>query len=199
MSSDVIIRDGFLRFNSLRKSDEGTYRCFAQNEYGDADQVIQIYVRSRTQTPVEREEVVISPDHYSGEPGVEIVLRCSATPRGRVTWSKSGSYELPRNVYAAGEELTIRYATATDSGRYVCNVVFPSGTTRSSFAEVEVVARVNEVPPRITPLERKYSIVQGGDFELTCEANGSPHPTIVWSMVNFNLKFMESFVDKFIL
>lgn len=191
MSSDVIIRDGYLRFNSLRKSDEGNYRCFAQNNVGDADQTIQVYVREqRRQDPrpqprpePEQEDVNVSPIQHSGEPGEEIVLRCSSQPRGRVTWTKSGAVELPRNVYVSGEELTIRYSTVDDSGRYVCNIQFPSGNTRSSFSDVSIVARSNEQPPKIVTLERKYSVVQGGDFELTCESSGLPYPTLTWSIV----------------
>lgn len=184
ISPDVINREGYLRFNSLRKSDEGTYRCYAQNDAGDADQTIQVYVRPRTELPLTPEgDVSISPTEYEGEPGVEIHLRCSSQPRGRVTWSKVGAVELPRNAYSSGEELVIRYSTVDDSGRYVCTVHFPSGATRTSYAEVVIVARSNEQPPKISPLERRYSIAQGADFELTCEVTGTPYPTIVWTIV----------------
>jgi Immunoglobulin domain len=205
MSQDVIIRDGYLRFNSLRKSDEGNYRCYAQNSVGDSDQTIQIYVREsrrpgpprpeqprpRPDQPQPQEDVSVSPQQHSGEPGEEIVLRCTAYPRGRVTWTKSGAVELPRNVFSSGEELTIRYSTVDDSGRYICNVQFPSGNTRSSFSDVVIVARSNEQIPKIVTLERKYTVVQGGDFELTCESSGSPYPTIEWSMVSFQMKLLK--------
>jgi Immunoglobulin domain len=201
MSNDVIIREGYLRFNSLRKSDEGSYRCSAQNNIGDSDQTIQIYVRGQRRPeqprpdqprpdqprpdPQPQEDVSVSPSQHSGEPGEEIVLRCSAQPRGRTTWTKSGAVELPRNVFVSGEELTIRYSTVDDSGRYVCNVLFPNGNTRSSFADVSIVAKSNEQIPKIVTLERKYSVVQGGDFELTCESSGLPYPSITWSIVRF--------------
>lgn len=184
ISSDVIIREGYLRFNSLRKSDEGTYRCYAHNDAGDADQTIQVYVRSRQDPPAPEGEVNVTPSEYNGEPGVEIHLRCVAQPRGRVTWSKLGAVELPRNAYASGEELIIRYSTVDDSGRYVCTVQFPSGVTRTSFSEVTIVARSNEQPPRISPLERRYSVSQGSDFEVTCEVTGTPYPTVVWTIVS---------------
>lgn len=174
-----------MRFNSLRKSDEGTYRCFAQNNVGDGDQTVQVYIRRRPdQPPAVIEEVNVSPDRHSGEPGEEVLLRCVAQPRGRVTWTKLGAVELPRNVFVSGEELTIRYSTVDDSGRYVCNILFPSGSTKTAYADVTIVARSNEQPPRISTLERKYSVVQGGDFELTCEATGTPYPTFVWSIVS---------------
>jgi hypothetical protein len=94
--------------------------------------------------PPSREEVRIEPDRYSGEPGQEVKLFCSATPQGEVTWSKAGSVELNDNVYVGGEELTIQYTTVSDSGRYTCNVRFPSGNERQSSVDVNIVARSNE-------------------------------------------------------
>lgn len=184
ISSDVVIRDGFLRFNSLRKSDAGSYLCSAENNIGAKDQPVQVFVRGERLPPPVPEEVNVSPSQHTGDPGEEIRLRCSSQPRGRITWTKTGSVELPRSVVVSGEELVIRYSTVDDSGRYICNVQFPSGLSRSGFADVIVVARSNEQVPAISTLERKYSVVQGGDFELTCEATGSPYPTIVWSIVS---------------
>lgn len=145
LSTDVVLRDGFLRFNSLRKSDEGTYQCVAQNDVGDSDIVVQIYVREQQQQrPPVREEVNIQPAEYTGEPGREVKLFCSANPNGEITWSKAGSVALPPNVYVSGEELTIQYTTVDDSGRYVCSVRFPSGVQRQSNADVSIIARSNE-------------------------------------------------------
>ena len=142
MSADVVIREGFLRFNSLRKSDEGSYRCYARNNVGDHDQILQVYVRGQ-RIPV-AEDVSVSPERHTGQPGEEIKLTCSSQPQGRTTWTKAGAVELPENVFVDGEELSIQYSTVDDSGRYVCNVQFPSGTTRSAYADVSIAARSNE-------------------------------------------------------
>lgn len=188
ISSDVLIREGYLRFNSLRKSDEGTYRCSAQNDAGDGDQVIQIYVQEQRLTPTRpptpsREIVTVSPVRFDGEPGEDVTLRCQSNPRGRVTWSKAGSVELPRNAEVAEDELIIRYPTADDSGRYTCTVQFSSGNTRTAHGDVNIVLRSNDQPPKIRVLEKKYSTVQGKDFELTCEASGTPYPEVSWKKV----------------
>lgn len=192
ISSDVLIREGYLRFNSLRKSDEGTYRCSAQNDAGDGDQVIQIYVQEQRQTPTRppppssREIVTVSPARFNGEPGEDVTLRCQSNPRGRVTWSKAGSVELPRNAEVAEDELIIRYPTADDSGRYTCTVQFSSGNTRTAHSDVNIVLRSNDQPPKIRVLEKKYSTVQGKDFELTCEASGTPYPEVSWKKVRLH-------------
>lgn len=45
--------------------------------------------------------------------------------------------------------------------------------------------------PVIRDFERKYTVQQGEDFSLTCEATGAPYPKIEWSMVRnkFNIFF----------
>lgn len=185
LSSDVIVRDGYLRFQSLRKSDEGTYLCTAQNNAGDVDQTVQVYVRAERFPPVS-EEINVSPSQHSGEPGEEITLRCSSSSHGRAVWSKTGSVELPAHVELHNEDLLIRFSTVDDTGVYVCTVQFPSGVIRTASSDVKVFAKWNEQAPKISTLERKYSVVQGADFELTCEASGTPYPTVTWSIVRLD-------------
>lgn len=136
MSSDIYTRDGYLRFNSLQRSDSGSYRCYAQNSIGDHDQILNVYVRSST--PPTPENVYITPDNYDGRPGDEIKLSCDASPRGRVTWSKLGAVDLPRNVYVRGNEMIIQYSTIDDSGTYVCTVNFPTGGQKLANAYVNI-------------------------------------------------------------
>lgn len=137
LSNDIVQRDGYLRFNSLRKADEGNYQCVASNDAGEADITIPIYIRAQTRPlPPTREEVTIEPAQYSGEPGEEVKLYCSSTTPGTITWTKAGSVELPQNVYVSGEALIIEYATVANSGRYICTVRLPTGVTRQSQADI---------------------------------------------------------------
>lgn len=157
LSTDVVNRDGYLRFNSLRKADEGSYQCIAHNSAGELDVIVPIYVREQVvvrppppqrptppQRPPQREEVSIEPSQYSGEAGQEVKLYCISNPPGTVTWTKAGSVELPQNAFVSGEELTIEYPTADNSGRYVCIVRFSSGVVRQSIVDVDIIVRSNE-------------------------------------------------------
>lgn len=45
-------------------------------------------------------------------------------------------------------------------------------------------------PAKIKPLEQRYTVVQGTDFELICDTTGSPYPTVTWSMVSFSFLFL---------
>lgn len=170
----------------MRKSDEGNYICTAQNSAGTVDQTVQVYVRGDQRLPPHIEDISVSPSSHSGESGEEIKLRCNSASRGRVVWSKTGSVELPQNVEIINDELVIRVSVVDDSGRYVCTIQFPSGITKTASSEVLVFSRTNEQIPKISALERKYSVVQGGDFELTCETSGLPYPTVTWSIVRLN-------------
>ena len=98
MSPNVIISNGFLRFNSLRMSDSGTYECYASNSVGDNNQILQVYVRERQVPSPTMPSVSISPETYSGKSGDQIVLTCICTPSGTITWSKYGSQYFYRLV-----------------------------------------------------------------------------------------------------
>jgi hypothetical protein len=146
-SSNVYPSGDYLRFDSIQKSDEGSYRCYAKNSVGDDDQILQVYVRERnvpTRPPVTAESVQISPPRFDGRVGDEIKLSCISQPRGVVTWTKNGQVIYNRNIFVSGEELFIRQATAEDSGRYVCSVAFPSGSTKISTADVSFGPSYNE-------------------------------------------------------
>lgn len=143
LSTDVIHRDGYLRFNSLRKADEGSYQCIAHNNAGEADVTIPIYVRSQVVRPP-KEVVRVEPSQYSGEPGEEVKIYCNPSTPGTITWTKAGSVDLPQNVYVTGDVLTIEYATVSNSGRYVCTVRFPSGVTRQQTADITIYSRSTE-------------------------------------------------------
>lgn len=39
-------------------------------------------------------------------------------------------------------------------------------------------------PLKLNRLEELYTIVQGTDYTLTCEASGSPYPTITWKKIH---------------
>lgn len=40
------------------------------------------------------------------------------------------------------------------------------------------------IPPTVKRLPEENLIIQGQDFSVTCEANGSPYPSIKWTKVH---------------
>ncbi|KAJ6634940.1 Basement membrane-specific heparan sulfate proteoglycan core protein, partial [Pseudolycoriella hygida] len=184
LSQDVSVNDGYLRFNDIRKSDEGEYRCSSRNYYGDDSKIINIYVRERIPPyPDPSPNVVeINPPQYTGRPGDEVRLSCSSQAGNRLDWSKSGQDRLPYNIHVTNGVLIIREATVEDSGRYICTSYSPYGSSSSQTADVSIGTRSE--PPQIKRFEDVYNIIQGRDFSLECKASGSPYPTVKWDRVH---------------
>lgn len=94
LSHDVVVHQGTLRFNSIRKSDEGTYICIAENSVGRNDATIEIYVRQDeentypTEPPSPPHDIRIIPDNYVGHPGAEVILTCGNDANAYVSWNK---------------------------------------------------------------------------------------------------------------
>lgn len=58
---------------------------------------------------------------------------------------------------------------------------------------------INRQAPKISTFERKYSVNQGGDFELTCEVSGTPYPTVVWSIVSlFDNQYSDNITNYYL-
>lgn len=91
----IEVNRGHLRFQSIRKEDEGEYRCAATNSVGSDDQIIKVYVRTSVPDPtpeivdpqVEQNDIVIVPTHYEGVPNQDVQLTCSGTS-GNLNWAK---------------------------------------------------------------------------------------------------------------
>uniref|UniRef100_A0A182P409 Terribly reduced optic lobes n=1 Tax=Anopheles epiroticus TaxID=199890 RepID=A0A182P409_9DIPT len=190
---NTFIEGGLLRFNSLRLQDAGTYRCSARNSAGDTDTLLTVYVRQtagQTLPPPpspDFETVEITPSGFDGPPGEIIRLFCRCSPTARVVWNKLGESRLPSNVNVRNEMLIIEHASQENTGRYSCTAYFPNGRVKTSTVDVviadnDVLPPSNKVAPRVNPLNKNYVILQGADFSLSCEATGTPYPTVKWTL-----------------
>lgn len=200
LSREAEVSDGILRFAALRQSDAGDYQCLARNEYGDDTRVLRIYVRPQepapvpTPQPMPEREVSIEPPNYNGRPGDIVVLRCHNVINVYATliWSKEGLSYLPAHINVRNGILTITDAVPEDSGRYTC-----TSTSSSQDQPITEIADVwitpsnngggsveNREPPIVQPLEELYTVTQGTDFSLVCEASGNPYPQVKWTKLH---------------
>lgn len=196
LTPEAQVENGILRFAPVRRSDAGDYQCSARNAYGDDTRVLHVYVRERntppppTQPPIPGRELSINPSYFNGRPGDVIVLTCRnlADSYANVDWSKEGVLILPAHVIVRNGVLTVQRATAEDSGRYVCTTG-ASGQPNPSTEVVDVFIQPEDdfdrqEPPRIEPLNNVYNVIQGNDFELICQASGSPYPQVSWKKIH---------------
>ncbi|KAH8286775.1 hypothetical protein KR018_007424, partial [Drosophila ironensis] len=190
------IEGNTLIFDSPRKSDEGRYRCQAENILDRDEKYVIVYVQSNApQPPPPRERLYINPEEFNGVTGDTIRLTCQSTSDAnlRYEWSREGyplSSSGSRNVIISGNYLEVRDASVRDSGVYTC-LAFDLRTRRNYTENAHVYIDDRGQPPIengarpvITPLAEELVIQQGSDHSITCQATGSPYPSIKWMKVH---------------
>ncbi|XP_018799858.1 PREDICTED: basement membrane-specific heparan sulfate proteoglycan core protein isoform X7 [Bactrocera latifrons] len=204
MSLEARTEDTRLIFEAPRKSDEGRYRCRASNENGIDEKYTQVYVRVAPPVapPPPRELIYIDPPSYTGESGQPVRLTCQPTTSISLIyeWNKDG-YPLyrQRNVIINGNTIEIRDSSPRDSGLYTCIGIDLRGR-RNYTNDAQVLIEDSGYPaprpgpypgplpgtiePVVKRLPEQNRIIQGQDFSITCEATGSPYPSIKWTKVH---------------
>jgi len=142
---------GRLIFESPRKSDEGRYRCAAQNQFNTDEKYVQIYVRGNAPPPA-RERLYIQPEEYNGNSGDTVRFTCHTTSGAmlKYDWLHDGyplRQQQQRNVIIIGDTLEIHDATARDSGIYTCvGIDTRSHRNYTEVARVYIEQRQQPVP-----------------------------------------------------
>lgn len=138
-----------------------------------------------------RPPVVIEPPNFSGRPGESVVLYCKNVINVYATlvWTKDGFARLPTHINVRDGILTIQGATIEDTGRYICTSTPLHPNQPDVTSSVDVVISDGDhgnrpVGPTIKPITDLYTVLQGTDFSLPCEASGHPHPTVVWQKIH---------------
>lgn len=178
-----------MRFNPIQRHDIGDYQCTARNEYGSDVGSVRVNVLQ----PEPSVPVVIEPSNFNGRPGDAIILHCRNVINVYATlvWTKEGFTQLPAYVHDRNGVLTIHRGAVEDTGRYICTSSPASPNEPSLTNTIEVVIHGDDgghdnrpAVPVIKPIQELYTVLQGSDFSLPCEATGHPHPTVVWQKIH---------------
>ncbi|BFZ08562.1 hypothetical protein BsWGS_11601 [Bradybaena similaris] len=115
-----ILPNGYLLIKKTEKKDTGTYKCFAENKFGEASASGKITVRERTRietTPMD------SKVDYTNS----VIFTCGATTdpmesaKLRIRWLKDGVELQPSHrVSINGGVLTINETNSKDTAMYTC-------------------------------------------------------------------------------
>ncbi|NP_001343711.1 Muscle M-line assembly protein unc-89 [Caenorhabditis elegans] len=190
-----------LTVNESTMSDEGIYRCEAENAHGKAKTQATAHVQmalGKTEKPKMDEgkppKFILELSDMSVSLGNVIDLECKVTglPNPSVKWSKDGgpliedsrfewSNEASKGVY----QLRIKNATVHDEGTYRCVATNENGSaTTKSFVRMDDGLGSGVVtasqPPRFTLKMGDVRTTEGQPLKLECKVDASPLPEMVW-------------------
>ncbi|CAI2304070.1 unnamed protein product [Caenorhabditis sp. 36 PRJEB53466] len=182
-------------------SDEGIYRCEAENAHGKAKTQATAHVQmalGKTEKPKVDEgkppKFILELTDMTVSIGSVIDLECKVTgiPNPSVKWSKDGgpliedsrfewSNEESRGVY----QLRIKKATVHDEGTYRCVATNENGSaTTKSFVRIDDGLGSGAVsasqPPRFTLKMGDVRTTEGQPLKLECKVDASPLPEMTW-------------------
>ncbi|XP_030204248.1 B-cell receptor CD22-like isoform X5 [Gadus morhua] len=120
-------------FPSVRPEDRGTYRCHAENKYGQlSSNLLFINVQYAPKTP----SVTVSPSGEIEE-GSSVTLSCSsdANPVANYTWFKEHE-----EMKESGQNYTITNITSEHGGNYYCQAHNAIGLHNATFLLIQVTS-----------------------------------------------------------
>uniref|UniRef100_A0A8C4UE85 Hemicentin-1 n=1 Tax=Falco tinnunculus TaxID=100819 RepID=A0A8C4UE85_FALTI len=188
VSSVGQLRTGALSINNLWVSDEGTYICEAENQFGR----IQSQPATVTVTGLVTPLIGVSPPTANVIEGQQLTLPCvllAGNPIPDRRWIKN-SMLVPNpyiNVRSDGS-LHLERVRLQDGGDYTCMASNVAGTSnKTTTVNVYVL-------PVIQHGQQIFSTIEGIPVTLPCKASGVPKPSIVWSkkgevILSSNVKF----------
>ncbi|NWW37465.1 HMCN1 protein, partial [Panurus biarmicus] len=176
LSSSSQLRTGALAIQNLWVSDEGTYVCEAENQFGR----IQSRPATVTVTGLVTPLIGASPATANVIEGQQLTLPCvllAGNPIPDRRWIKNNVVLVP-NPYVSvrGDgSLHLERVRLQDGGDYTCMASSVAGTSNST-TRVHVF-----VLPVIQHGQQIFSTIEGIPVTLPCKASGVPKPSIVWS------------------
>ncbi|XP_038613568.1 hemicentin-1 [Tachyglossus aculeatus] len=175
VSSISQLTTGALSFTNLWATDEGTYLCEAENQFGK----IQIQATIKV-TGLVAPLIGIGPTVANVVEGQELTLPCillAGNPIPERRWIKNSAV-LVQNPYVSVRSdgsLHLERVRLLDGGEYTCVASNVAGTNNKTTT-VNVF-----VLPVIQHGQQIFSTIEGVPITLPCKASGVPKPSIAWS------------------
>ncbi|KAL3997510.1 Immunoglobulin I-set domain family protein [Acanthocheilonema viteae] len=189
-----------LTIDECAMSDEGIYRCDAENCNGKARTQSTVHI----ERPIEKLEkkivegqaprFIIPLQDITVYVGSTIDLECKVTgdPMPTAKWSKDGMilrddsrYQWEIDAAAGTYRLKINDANVNDEGAYRCVATNAAGSaTTKSFVRIDdgsfIQKPSSNEPPRFTITLGDARAIEGQPLKLECKIEGTPLTDLVW-------------------
>ncbi|CAB3985456.1 Down syndrome cell adhesion molecule homolog [Paramuricea clavata] len=170
----LLIFNDSLTFLHARRSDDGIYKCTANNSVGSSSSEATLTVLD---PPVEPTITEISSNQTIVE-GVRVTFTCKATgnPLPHITWKRFlESGDAAQLERPSPQSIRISSASPRDAGQYVCIAENDSGKDTET-----VYLNVLGYPIFIVSPRSNITIPENKTVSLNCKVIGSPVPDVNW-------------------
>lgn len=175
--------NGTLEIRNVRPTDSAEFICMARNDGGEAVMVVQLEVTTMMRRPIFKNpfnERVVT--HM----GKTTVLNCSADghPRPEITWMLPNGTRLTAESERGSQHHLSNDGTfiiynpgKADAGKYRC-----AAKNSMGYIEKIIILEVGQKPYILTRPRGIIRSVAGDPLFLHCLADGTPRPSIFWTV-----------------
>ncbi|XP_006868039.1 PREDICTED: immunoglobulin superfamily member 10 [Chrysochloris asiatica] len=195
----TVHKNGTLEIRNVRLSDSADFICVARNEGGESVLVVQLEVLEMLRRPTFRnpfnEKIV-------AQLGKSTALNCSVdgNPVPEIIWilpngtSFSSEAQDPQYQIASNGSLIIPKTTREDAGKYRC-----AAKNKVGYIEKLIVLEIGQKPVILTYALGIVKGISGESLSLHCVSDGSPKPSIKWTLPSGNVIDRPQTNGKYIL
>ncbi|KAM8770512.1 immunoglobulin superfamily member 10 [Rhynchonycteris naso] len=178
----TVHKNGTLEIRNVRSSDSAEFVCVARNEGGESLLVVRLEVLEMLRRPTFQNPFNEKIVTQLGKP---TALNCSVdgNPPPEVIWILPNGTRLPggpqRAPYrrARNGSLLIHKATRDEAGKYRCGA-----RNKVGYIEKLIVLEIGQKPVILTNALGTVYGVSGEALSLHCVSDGSPKPSVQWSL-----------------
>ncbi|KAG7265403.1 LOW QUALITY PROTEIN: hypothetical protein CRUP_027686 [Coryphaenoides rupestris] len=174
-------RNGTLEIRNVRPSDTAEFICMARNEGGEAVMVMQLEVTSMLRRPIFRNPFN---ERIVTRLGKTAVLNCSAGghPAPEMIWTLPKWNALYRRAgpgiqASPWQRWDFYHLLSSDSGKYRC-----AAKNSVGYIEKLILLEVGQKPYILSRPRGIIRTVFGDPLFLHCLADGSPRPSVSWTV-----------------
>lgn len=175
--------NGTLEIRNVRPTDSAEFICMARNDGGEAVMVVQLEVTTMMRRPIFKNPFN---ERVLTHMGKTTVLNCSADghPRPEITWILPNGTRLTAETERGSQHHLSNDGTfiiynpgKADAGKYRC-----AAKNSMGYIEKLIILEVGQKPYILTRPRGIIRSVAGEPLYLHCLADGSPRPSVAWTL-----------------